>query len=245
MCEENNVVYNWIFEGSNAGLRKGKDKKEREVQEDIVILNNLICTLDYTAASYYLKCIFEQREKEHINLSPEQEKKLTLLQLEASALSQMYTDALWMCERLSKIEFDSAYEQKVTAFESTYWKCKILMYSGRETEVEDGILELQKLAIELDNEFFQFQIELLENMSKYSGWMNMWICELELDVSDRLIQWCEKFGYLNHLAHIYVYSFNSDYLSFSVVEGMEERIPEFHKGIALAERLDNWHRLSG
>lgn len=239
MCEENNVVYNWIFEGSNAGLRKGKDKKEREVQEDIVILNNLICTLDYTAASYYLKCIFEQREKEHVNLSPEQEKKLTLLQLEASALSQMYTDALWMCERLSKIEFDSAYEQKVTAFESTYWKCKILMYSGRETEVEDGILELQKLAIELDNEFFQFQIELLENMSKYSGWMNMWICELELDVSDRLIQWCEKFGYLNHLAHIYVYSFNSDYLSFSVVEGMEERIPEFHKGIALAERLDN------
>lgn len=239
MCEENNVVYNWIFEGSDHGFQKGKNKRERDVQKDIIVLNNLIKTLDYTAASYYLKCIFEQREKEHINLSASQEKKLTLLHLEASALSQMYTDALWMCERLLKIEFDSEYEQRVTAFESTYWKCKILMYSERDVEVEDGILELKKQVKELDSEFYQFQIELLENMSQYCGWMNMWICELEVNVSDRLIGWCEKFGYLNHLAHIYVYSFNSDYLSFSVVEGMEERIPEFHKGITLAEQLDN------
>ena len=239
MCEENNVVYNWIFEGSHTGMPKEKNKKQRDVQEDIIVINNLIRTLDYTAASYYLKSIFEQKEKEPMDLSPLQEKELMLLHLEASALSQMYTDALWMCESLSKIEFESSYEQKITEFESTYWKCKILMYSERETEVEDGILELRRLSKELDNEFFEFQIELLENMSKYSGWMNMWICELEVDVSYRLIQWCEKYGYLNHLAHIYVYSYNSDYMSFSKVEGMEERIPEFHKGVALAEKLDN------
>lgn len=107
--------------------------------------------------------------------------------------------------------------------------------------MEKHLRKCEELAVQLNEEKLLFRVELLKNMEKYSGWKDLWISENDTPVSPELIAWCKKYHYYNHLAYIYLYSFNSDYRKFSTTEGMQERIPEFNMGIEIAERLGNYH----
>lgn len=48
-----------------------------------------------------------------------------------------------------------------------------------------------------------------------------------------------KYGYYNHLAHIYVFAFDNKAEQFSEIKKLEENLPYFYKGINLAKRLGN------
>lgn len=238
-CQEADVVYNWIFEEELKST--GYENKTEDIFNYTTLLKNMWYTLECQQAAYYLKLIFEWVEKKRVFLQPERELELLKIYFWVSLVEEEFAYALYLCNRMEKLEVLDTDIQERTKFEFEIEELKTLvyLYDGNQEQTETGILACRQVAIEKQDERMLFKVELLENMAKYSGWRNLWICENDTPVSEMLVEKCQEYSYFNHLAHIYVYSFNSDYHRFSQIQGLEERLTEFNRGIALGQQLQN------
>lgn len=99
--------------------------------------------------------------------------------------------------------------------------------------------ECKSAAEEIGTEYMKFKADLLEHMALYSGWNDIWLCDKSYGVSEKLINEADKYNYRNHLAHIYIFALDSAPELYSKVEGIEERLVNFNKGIQIAEEIDN------
>ena len=235
VCEEKEIVYNWIFE--EEPVKAVTPQKEIDVGRYINILKNMWYTLECEQAAYYLKLVFEWVEKKQVKLPPIQEFELLKIYFWVSLVEQEYAYALYLCDGMEQLHRKDP--TGITAFEINVLKTLVYVYEGSLEQIQSGIGVCRSIAEQQKDPWMLFQTELLENMGSYSGWRNLWICEKDTPVTDTLLKGCETYGYKNHLAHIYVYSFNGDYHKFEKIQGMEEKIEEFYKGIALGEQLKN------
>ena len=55
----------------------------------------------------------------------------------------------------------------------------------------------------------------------------------------QVVDRCLSPGNRNRTWLIYIYCYNCDYRNFTTTEGIEDRITEFHKGIAMATEAKN------
>lgn len=237
LCEENDMVYAWLYEDM-LQLEENEWNEKIDVEDSIKRINDTLCFLECNQVEYFLNAFMERVENNKIVLEPEQ--KLLLLQLHywVNLIKEDYVGALNQCSQAAKLSemSDRAREYKVKIILS---KALVYVYQA---DIERGDIELllaERFALEYQDDFALFKIELLRNMLIYSGWKNIWMCDTEEPVSDALIDKCHKYGYLNHLAHIYAYSYNSDFALFTSMENLEDRIVDFNKGIEIGERLNN------
>lgn len=241
-CEEYDTVCNWIFETAEEEFTENlmiAEIKENNIPLYITNLNNMFYTLEFEQAVYYLKHIFERMETETIRIGSSQERELLQIYFWMSLEGGEYSYALFLCDMLEQLKFENPRIQQMHRFENEYFKTLVHLYSGNKVQMEEGIAECEKMAQEAGDERIRFRAQLLKNMSQYLGWKDLWICENDTEIDENFIEQCVKYGYENHLAHVYAYSFNCDYQNFTTTEGIEEKISEFNKGIALGEKLQN------
>lgn len=237
-CEEEALVYYWLFEEEVDILSQQKEP-EADIFEIIKNIKNMCVLLEEEPAAYYARYLNEQIEKYKINLNPIYKMVLLKVDYQISMMREEFAYALYLCnqmEKLAKNEHIFSYEER---FEILASKTLVHMYSGNITQQKENIKACREILEERKDDKLLFKIMLIENMAKYNGWRNLWISENDTEVSNFLIEKCLEYKYINHLAHIFVYSFGSDYHKFSTIEGLEEKLPEFYKGIVLGERLQN------
>lgn len=239
-CEEADMVCNWIFEEEQkSNVRASDEKGRKSISTYIKTLKNMFHTLECEQAEYYLKMFFGQIEKERMLLEPKQELELLKVYFWVKLVEEEFADALYLCDRMEKLQVMESENQREAGLEIELLKTRVYLHNGNKAQMEAGILACKKAAIAQKDEQLLFKAELLENIAMYSGWNTIWMTENDTKVSMKLMQKCYEDGYLNHLAHIYAYSFNNDYRSFSTIEGIEERLTEFNKGIDLGQELQN------
>lgn len=245
VCEEEEYVYDWIYETElNYPQKTGRAKYQFENTKSVIEqLRNVSFALELEQSSYYLNNFLERIENEKNALQLEEQNKLLRIYFWTSLVLEEYSKALYACERLEQLEFSEDRVQLQTNFDIAYYKTLVHMYSINEPQTKENLAECQHWAEEIGIERNYFYVELLKNMVLYSGWKNLWISENDTDVSEEFIEQCKKYEHLNHLAYIYVYSFNSDYHNFTTTEGIEDRIVEFNKGIAIGKQIGNEHFL--
>lgn len=239
-CEEADMVCNWIFEEEQkSNVRASVQTEQKSIATCIETLKNMFHTLECEQAEYYLKMFLGKMEKERIPLEPRQELELLNVYFWVKLVAEEYADALYICDRMEKLQTTASEDQKKPGLEIELLKTRVHLHNGNKAQMEAGILACKKAAAAKKDETLLFNVELLENIVMYSGWNTIWMTKNDTEISMKLVQKCHEDGYLNHLAHIYAYSFNNDYRSFSTIEGIEERLTEFNKGIALGQELQN------
>lgn len=241
MCEDNDIVCNWLFDAEEDVSVTSilTERKMPGIISGISTLKNMLYAFEFKQAVYYLENIFERIETEKIEIKPEQERELLNIYFWISLSEEEYSYALLLCDMLNQLKFYDAELQQKVKFESEYFKTLVHLYNENITQMQEGVFICERIAKQINCEKSIFKVKILKNMSCYSGWKNLWICEKNTDVEEELIQQCIKYQYKNHLAHIYVYSFNNDYHNFVKIEGIEERISNFNKGIAIGKELKN------
>lgn len=235
------IFYDWMYEADEYYQKRIRKQKQlySDMKEVIGKLCNMSLALEFEQAAYYLNEIFEKMENEKIERKVEDEKELLYLYFWTSLGLEDYPRALYACEMLEKLKFNDSNIQSSLEFDIFYYKGLVHMYSGNEAQTIACIDECKKRAAEFGTRQHKFFAELLQNMSGYSGWKGLWISENDTDVTPEFIEECKEFEHWNHLAHIYVYSFNSDYHKFTTTEGIEERIKEFNLGVELGRKIGN------
>ena len=245
VCKEAEYVCDWLYESEiDYPAKAGKSKEKYENTERLIAqLRNVSFALEFEEAMYYLSDFFKRIENDKSALQPEEKKELLQIYFWSSLGMEDYSRALYACDMLEQVEVKDAKVQSKINFDIAYYKTLVHMYSGNDPQTKENIIECQHWAEKIDIEWNYFLVELLKNMSQYFGWKNLWISENDTEVSEELIEQCKKFEHWNHLAYIYVYSFNSDYHNFITTKGIEDRIVEFNKGIAIGREIGNEHFL--
>lgn len=236
-CEIKGIVSDWPFEGVN----------EAPGEELTYVFKNSIWELDelctmffsgaYEQANYYLNIIYQKVELDKVDVAEDYRINMLVLYILVSLCKENYSYALILCERINRIENYKDNNRKEYIY--YYFKSTANMYIGKEEDAKRYAGLCNKIAVKMGREYEIFMSMLLMNMAELAGWKNIWICDKEINVSDRLIELCYKYEYLNHLAHIFVYCFDNNEELYSEKEGVEIRTTYVTRGIFIANKLEN------
>lgn len=210
------------------------------MDEYILKLNNMYNLMAIEQARYYLDVIYKNIEVEKLYVSEKYKFIIFEFCTEIAAMLGDTSDALMYAEAMNSAnkvrDMDRAYRYY-------YIKSVIYMNAGQNESAKKCALKCIDIAKVTNNERNLFRAKLISYMSDYSGWNSILIFNQELVTEKELIEEVERYGYINHLAYIYVFSFDNESEKFKTVEGIDDKLTWFNKGIAIAKKLGNEHLL--
>lgn len=208
-----------------------------KVDEDIRRIHNMLELLALDEAYYYLGSIYQRLEIEKIYVECSRRYLLLELYAKSSLYTKNITNTLLLCEVMRQVCNESGEDSQY--FTYNYWLCMAQIYNGQYKIANQYALACIEYARKSNDQYNIFKADLLKHMVDYAGWYNIWLCDCHVTVDETLIDRCRQYGYINHLAHVYVYAFDNDPELYSKVEGIDERLVYFQKGIDIAKDLEN------
>lgn len=209
-------------------------------------ISNMIATLALEQARYYLSILYHKFEVEELLVTPAKKFKILESYARVCLFQGDIANSLLICDAMKQIS-DQVSDEDSNKIYYLYLYYMIMafvqIYNDQQELAQKAARECQKLGEDLKDEFLMFRAELLEHMSKYSGWGDIWLCEDGGAELEPLVEKCKKYKYFNHLAHIYIYAYDNDKDLYYQVEGLEERLKYQRKGWKIAQHLENNHLL--
>lgn len=234
----NDCIIEWNFnEGQiEADFKNNFIFSLESMPDYLVKLSNMYQLLAIRQAEYYLSIIYKKLEVEQLYI-PE---KYTFLFMELYAnialMLDNNSDAMIYAEAMRNANSGGDMEKE---FRYKYLIAKICMFTGQNEEAKNVSMECYDIAKEQGNEFNMFRAKLSWFMAEYSGWKDIMFLDKNADVEPLLLENAKKYGYFNQLAHIYVFAFDNEREKLKEVDGLEERLRYFYKGIKLAKKMGN------
>lgn len=206
-------------------------------------LSNLKETLAFKQAHFYTDKIhrFFEREKDRIDI--ELRYQFYGLFTIICIFNDKIASAILYCNEIKLLKNEKSCTEEMELkidFYHNYMLAYIQMYNDQEADARKSAMKAIEVAYKSKDEKRIFCAELIEHMSRFSGWKDdIWMGECNEDFDEKLLERAEKYGFLNHLAHIYVYAFDNDTEIYQNVEGLEERIVHWKKGFEIAKSMQN------
>lgn len=232
------IVMDGVLEEKESVKKKEKSLVFKNTLEELVQIENMLNTLAIEQAEYYIELIYQNVEVDKAYVSEDYRMKMLTLYASASIYSENYSYALIACDKFRQYRVNDKY--KWQEYHYFYYKALADMYTGNEDEAIEASRNCIEVAKRIGDDFLIMQSMLVENMSYLSGWKDIWISSnTDIGVTDTVIELCKKYHYMNHLAHVLVYSYHNDCEKFDNPDDIERRIPEVFTGIELAKDLGN------
>lgn len=205
--------------------------------EYITKLNNMFHMLEFEQAKYYLSISYKNMELENIRIEDVERFEVLKIYAKLSIYSQDIPNALLICNKLNDIT------KRNNSFHMSYDYNYLLGL----TQVYNSKLHMARvcadvcyrLAKESGAEFLMFKARMLKHMASMSGWNNLVFCANNIAVDPEILQLAEKYQYMNHLAHTYIYAFDNEIDWTKSVEELNESMQSFAKGMEIARQLGN------
>ena len=238
-CEKRGCLFDWGVDS---------DEVENAIENNFVFnvdhmesylrySYNMFCLFAYDEARYYLDCIYEKVQIEKVSISVQQEVRLYTQLTTLAVLQGDCAHALLVAENLNRLSHET--DDWNVEYGYHYLRAFANMHNSNAKMAEESAKICIELAKKANNEFHTFRAEMMRVMSKMSGFHNILISFEDVEVDDLIIEHCKKYGYLNHLAHIYVFCYENDLMRYQDVRYIEEAMPNFNKGIEIGEMLGN------
>lgn len=236
--DKKGIVSDWPFEGFGEESKEELTFLFRSTEEELDEIGTMVNTFAYEQANYYLGMIYQKVELDKIEVSAEYRFRMLVLYIIVCIYKENYSYAMVLCEKVHRIK-STDIEENRRDYTYYYYKCIANMYMGNDGDAIKNAKMCNEVAVKGENEYKIFLAMLLVNMSQLAGWKDIWICDKEISMSEDLIDLCYKYNYMNHLAHILVYCFDNDCRMYTVIEGIEDRIPNVTKGVEIAKKIKN------
>lgn len=93
-CERNNKVYQWFYQTQEERVWETPEIEKNTWKVDMTVLNNLLYTLEYEQAGYYIKIFRKEIEEKNLVLSREIHRELIRMEFRINLLAEDYSEAL-------------------------------------------------------------------------------------------------------------------------------------------------------
>ena len=237
LCMDKELVVHYFLPEQMETFRAQEEISEKTPSEEQDLLKRITTmseTFEFEQVDYYLKELVERGEMEKKGLTREEQLSLLHIYGWVCLCTGEYSYALVLADMMD-MYMQSRDARKLLYMQNDCLHLKILAHllSGNDIQVRENLNQSKQIARRLGDRDVMMRTVLLENMSKYSAWKDLWISDKDTEVPPELLQFCEEKKMYNHLAHIYLYSFDSDYRKFQTVEGIEDRLQYVNKGIEI------------
>lgn len=237
--EERDCVVDWTLntEMLDADLTSGFKFRNDSLEEYYVYLNNMYYFLALNQAEYYLDILYHKFEVEKVYIIPNQKFKFLELCGKVAMCLDKTSDALLYCNGMWTLVEDA--DNIKWQYRYYFLLAEVYMYSF---QAEDAVKTAEKCAVickSLNDPFATFKVDMLEYMIHFQAWRDIWILTSDEKADDSLMAQAEEYGYQNHIAHIYAYSFDNDKQRYADAQKVDEQLPNFNKGIELASHIGN------
>lgn len=220
-------------------------KKKVEIDAQRILsayidLSNMKTMLAHEQAYYYLTKLHKHIERE--NLTVETLYNIYTLSTIISIFAGKIPNALLYCNVLKQLAEDKRANKEKSNIEYTFLilLTYIQMYNDQENDAVFTANSCIEIGKKLHDKKKIFLARLFKHMCKYSGWKNpVWFGVDDEDLDPRLIEEALEYGFINHAAHMYVYSYDNDSYKFKSVENLEENIWHWCKGVEYARTINN------
>lgn len=238
-CEEKNCISDWtVEEVEEVEPDRAFSLKLDNTDDYFRKINNCFYLFAFDQAYNYLNFMYQRIELDKLKVSVDVRVHMLELYIIACIYKKNYSSALLLCDSLKQLDTGGLERDKNYMY--YYLIATANMCNGNQQAARNYV---EKCRAFISNEKKEFKVELLANMIELGGWNEIWIVEKDIIVNQKLLDGCETYGYLNHLAHIYVYCYDNDSKRFTVPDGIEDRLPHVMKGIRIAEKLGNYRFL--
>ena len=234
-----NSVIEWSF-NENKIIGDSKNNfifSVEKMPEYVDKLRNMYHMMAIDQAEYYFNRIYRKIKGENLDIINSYLFDFMELYAEIALMHDKYSDAMIYAEVMKNINDNKIIDKE---FRHKYLLAHIYMMSGRITESKRAAAECYEIAKMQGDEFAMFKAEHTHFVASYSGWKrNLFFDQQPDEVPVTLIENAKKYGYYNHLAHIYVHAFDNEVEQLRDIDKLEENLPYFYNGIDLAKRLGN------
>ena len=242
-AEEDNYILDWGLGASLPSSLKPRTFIPRADQfsDYLVALYNMYNTVALEQANYFASILHRKLITNEINIDTEQKYHFYLLYTKISILSGDIASSLILCSTIDSL--NTGHNSSEKNFYIRYFSALAHIYNGQTDIAQDLAEQCLHFAYQTEDAFTIFRAKLLKHMVLFSGWNDVWLCELDYGVEPELLEDAERYNYRNHLAHILVYACDNKPESYSSLAQIEKNLSTFQKGIEIAQDLGNEYLL--
>lgn len=187
-------------------------------------------------ADYYMSLIYQKVELEKVYVTLDFRIKMLTLYISICIFRENYSMALMLCDKFKAFNGRET-ERK---YQYYYYGALANVYFGNVKEAIEMADKCLEITEKIGDEYLIFSAMIIQNMVRFSGWKDIWICSEGVEVPEKLLKLCKKYNCMNHLAHILVYSYHNSMDIYSKPDDIEKRIPKTLMGIDIASKLENY-----
>lgn len=242
-AEKEHCVLDWGLGTNLPSSRKSRTfiPRSDQMADYLTTLYNLFLTVALEQANYFASIIHRKLVIGEIEIAAEDKYYFYLLYTKISIFSGDISNSLILCNTFNSIE--SCYPSNQHQFFVHYLSSLSHIYNGQLDIAREMAVQCLNFAYKTEDPFTVFRAKLLNHMVLFSGWNDVWLCELDYGVEPELLEDARKYNYLNHLAHILVYACDNKPESYSSLAQIDKDLTTFQKGIEIAEELGNYYLL--
>lgn len=234
-----------IYEGGTYQVGKNEESEaftfeSKKTFEYLIKLKAMYYALDLEQAEYYLSKIYNKLEIEKVNIEIECKMEIYGLYAMISTYLDDIPNAQLLCNNLK--ELIDEHPSLKFEYEYNYILTYTHIYSGKLERAQKCINKCKNIAKQIKSDIDIFKAELLSIMNEMSGWHNVYFFMKDTDVSDEFIEKMQDYGYFNHLAYIYIFTYDNGIDSFKNIkhiEDLDDKLVKFSEGIDLATNFGN------
>lgn len=234
-----------IYEGGTYQVGKNEEGESftfesKKIFEYLIKLKAMYYALDLEQAEYYLSKIYNKLEIEKVNIEIECKMEIYGLYAMISTYLDDIPNAQLLCNNLK--ELIDEHPSLKFEYEYNYILTYTHIYSGKLEKAQKCINKCKNIAKQTKSDIDIFKAELLGIMNEMSGWHNVYFFMKDTDVSDEFIEKMQDYGYFNHLAYIYIFTYDNGIDSFKNIkhiEDLDDKLLKFSEGIDLATNFGN------
>lgn len=234
-----------IYEGGTYQVGKNEESdafifESKKAFEYLIKLKAMYYALDLEQAEYYLSKIYNKLEIEKVNIEIECKMEIYKLYAMISTYLDDIPNAQLLCNNLRELINENP--SLKAEYEYNYILTYTHIYSGKLEKAKKCVAKCKKIAEQLKSDIDIFKSELLEIMLEMSGWHNVYFFMQDTKVSDDFIAKIQNYGYFNHLAYVYIFSYDNGIESFKNIkhiEDLDDKLVKFSEGIDLATNFGN------
>ena len=243
-CETKHCLFEWGADGEEVenAIENSFVFNVENMETYLRHSYNMYCMFAYDEARYFLDCIYDKVQIEKVKITTLQEVRLYTQLITLAVMQGDCAHALLVATNMHQLSLKM--DDWNVEYGYHYLLALANMHNGNIKSAAESAKVCIAIAEGQKNEFHTFRGHMLYLMSLMSGFHNILISFEDVPVEEELLELCNKYGYLNHLAHIYVYCFENDILRYSDVRTVEQSMPNFNKGIAIGEMIGNDQFLS-
>lgn len=227
-------------EGScNEELTEAFEPDISEIKTYVEKINDMICTLAFRQANYYLELIYHAIEIDKIGISMKTRIRILLMYALVAVYMGQNKLAYVLCKKVQ--DTDYLYQDINCQYNYNYVFALVLLYSGQRKQALAVVENARSMARSMDDKFKTIRIDMLDILVLLNGCQDTFVWDVSMEIPKAILATAEQNNQKNHLAYAYLFGFID-------VEMMKSSNPDttkcdeseyFIKGIQIANEIDN------